>query len=124
MTDLSEIARRYIDVWNEREAETRRKAVSGLWGDDGRYTDPLADVTGAAGIDALIGGVQEQFAGHVFRLGGPVDTHHDIARFTWELVPEGGDGTVDPVVAGFDVIVAGSDGRLRHVYGFLDKVPA
>jgi SnoaL-like domain len=124
MTDFSEIARRYIDVWNERDAERRRKGVADLWGDDGRYTDPLADVAGVDAIDALIGGVQEQFAGHVFRLAGLVDAHHDMARFTWELVPEGGDEAVESTVAGFDVVVAGTDGRLRRVHGFLDKVPA
>jgi hypothetical protein len=25
----------------------------------------------------------------VFALGGPVDAHHDIVRFTWELGPHG-----------------------------------
>jgi hypothetical protein len=121
MTDFNQIALRYIDAWNEPDAARRGKAVADLWGDDGGYTDPLADVTGPEAINTLIGGVREKFAGHVFRLGGPVDAHHDIARFTWELVPEGGE---EAAVVGFDVAVAGADGRLRHVYGFLDKVPA
>jgi hypothetical protein len=30
---------------------------------------------------------------------------------------------VEPVVVGFDVAVAGDDGRLATVLGFLDKVP-
>ncbi len=121
MTDFNDLAHRYIDAWNETDAAARRKAVAQLWADDGGYTDPLADVAGPDAISGLIGAVHEQFAGHVFRLGGPVDAHHDIARFSWELVPAGGD---EATVIGFDVVAAGQDGRLRHVYGFLDKVPA
>ncbi len=61
------------------------------------------------------------FPGHVFRLAGDVDAHHGIARFGWELVPATGG---EPLVVGFDVAVAAADGRLRGVYGFLDRVPA
>ncbi len=45
--------------------------------------------------------------------------HHQQARFTWGL----GAGS-EPVVIGFDVLVAGDDGRIASVYGFLDKVPS
>ena len=44
-----------------------------------------------------------------------------IARFGWELIPEGGH---ESVVVGFDVAVLAEDGRIKQVYGFLDKVPA
>jgi hypothetical protein len=121
VTDFSDVANRYIDAWNEPDAAARRKAVAELWAEDGGYTDPLADVAGPDAISALITAVHDQFAGHVFRLAGPVDAHHDVARFGWELMPAGGG---EAIVVGFDVAVAGPDGRLRHVYGFLDKVPA
>jgi hypothetical protein len=49
-----------------------------------------------------------------------VDAHHQQARFTWGLGPEG----AEPVVIGFDVAVTGEDGRITSVHGFLDKVPA
>lgn len=71
-------------------------------------------------IEAVIAGTREQFPGHIFRLLGNVDAHHDIVRFGWELVPEGGD---ESVVAGFDVAVVTENGYVRNVYGFLDKVP-
>ncbi|UQX12286.1 hypothetical protein [Candidatus Mycobacterium methanotrophicum] len=60
-----------------------------------------------------------QFPGHVFALAGPVDAHHDDARFTWGL---GRDGD-DPLVISFDVASVGADGRLARVVGFLGKVP-
>ena len=100
MTDFNDLANRYIDAWNEPGDQRGRTAVAELWTEHGSYTDPLADVTGPAAIDALIAGVRAQFSGHVFRLGGAVDAHHDIAGFTWELVPAGGD---EATVIGFDV---------------------
>jgi hypothetical protein len=49
-----------------------------------------------------------------------VDAHHNLARFTWNLGPEGG----EPIVVGFDVAVLTEEGRISQVHGFLDKVPA
>jgi hypothetical protein len=51
-----------------------------------------------------------------------VDTHHSQARFRWGLSPGEAPTGAEPVVEGFDVAVAGSDGRLTVVLGFLDKV--
>jgi hypothetical protein len=67
----------------------------------------------------VIAGAQAQFPGLVFRLAGLVDAHHRQARFSWGLGPAG----EEPLVVGFDVAVAGPDGRLTSVLGFLDKVP-
>jgi hypothetical protein len=120
MSDMNELVGRYIDTWNEKDPAARRAAVQALWADDGRYVDPLADVAGHEGIDAVISAVQAQFPGFVFRLGPSVDAHHHLARFTWELGPEG----EESVVTGFDVAVLAADGRIQDVHGFLDKVPA
>jgi len=109
----------YIDAWNATDPAERRGLIERVWTQDGRYTDPLAVAEGRDAIDATIAAVQEQFPGLVFRLGGPVDAHHDLTRFTWELGPDG----ADPVVIGFDVAVLAPDGRVRAVHGFLDKLP-
>jgi SnoaL-like domain len=117
---MQEMAERYLAAWNETDASRRRKLVDELWAEDGSYTDPLADAHGRAEIDGLIGAVQDQFPDFVFTLGGPVDAHHDQARFTWHLGPAG----AEPVVIGFDVAVLNGCGQIRSVYGFLDQVPA
>jgi hypothetical protein len=121
MTDASELVDRYIASWNESDPEARRKAISDLWAADGRYVDPLADVAGVEAIDATVAAAHDMFPGHTFRLAGTVDAHHDIARFTWELVPA---GSAEATVIGFDVAVISEDGRLQTVHGFLDKVPS
>jgi hypothetical protein len=120
MSDLINAVERYLEIWNEGDAEARARKIRELWTEDAVYTDPLASVRGHEGIDVLVGSAREQFPGMAFRLLGEVDTHHDVARFSWGLAP---DGAAEPVVVGFDVAHAAPDGRLAAVYGFLDKVP-
>ena len=110
----------YLAAWNETDDAARRNLISALWADDGVYTDPLASVSGVDAIDAVIAGAQEQFAGMQFVRGDVLDTHHNIARFTWELVPEVG---AEPLVVGFDVAAVDSDNKITSVYGFIDKMP-
>lgn len=120
MTDYQDIAQRYIDAWNQTDAAARRAAVDQLYTEDARYVDPLAVAEGREAIASMIGGAHEQFPGFVFTLAGPVDGHHNQARFGWELGPAGAPA---PIV-GFDVAVTDDVGRIRNVLGFLDKVPA
>ncbi|GAA2300482.1 nuclear transport factor 2 family protein [Nonomuraea roseoviolacea subsp. roseoviolacea] len=120
MSDINELVQRYLAAWNETDATARRAALAEVFAEDATYTDPLVSVRGLDGLDATIAAVQGQFGGLVFSLGGAVDAHHDIARFTWNLGPEG----AEPLAVGFDVAVIGEDGRITQVLGFLDKVPA
>jgi hypothetical protein len=111
---------RYFEAWNATDRDALAKAVAAAWSTDGSYTDPLAEVRGHEGIAAVIAAAHEQFPGFSFRPAGPVDGHHDIARFGWELV-NAADGTAP--VAGFDVITLDGEDRIRSVHGFLDRVP-
>jgi hypothetical protein len=111
---------KYLEAWNETDATRRRVAISTLFTEDCQYVDPLAAVSGQAALASLIGQVQGQFPGLRFSLAGKVDTHHDQARFTWHAAPV---GASEPVVVGFDVVLL-DGGRIRSVYGFLDRVPA
>jgi hypothetical protein len=119
MTTFDDTARAYIAAWNAQDATERQDAVAAVFAPDATYTDPLAGVTGQDAIAALIEGAHQQFAGWTFRLSGPVDGHHNQARFTWTLGP----GEQDLVV-GFDVVRLDDTGRITEVLGFLDKVPA
>jgi hypothetical protein len=117
---FDDLAHRYIATWNETDPVARRQQVEQLYTEDARYTDPLADAVGREAIAATIGAVQEQFPGFRFRLDGPVDAHHDQARFGWQLGPVGDEAPI----AGFDVVISDGEGKLRAVLGFLDRVPA
>ncbi|MFP3991436.1 nuclear transport factor 2 family protein [Streptomyces sp. E11-3] len=121
MSDLNSTVTRYLAIWNEADADKRAAAIAELFTADAPYIDPLAAVEGHEGIGAVIAGARDQFKGLIFELIGKVDTHHNIARFQWGLVTEPGS---EPIAIGFDVAVTAEDGRIKGVYGFLDKVPA
>lgn len=121
MSDVNAIVDKYLGVWNETDASARRQKISELWAENGVYVDPLSSVSGPDAFDQVVGGVQGQFKGFKFVRGDTFDEHHNIARFTWNLVPT---ENSEPIVIGFDVAVVGEDGRISGVYGFIDKMPA
>jgi hypothetical protein len=121
MNDVMPVIDRYIAIWNETDPIRRRELIARTWTEDARYVDPLVAADGRDAIDDAVTDAQAQFPGFVFRLAGPVDTHHNLARFTWELAPA---PEAEALVVGFDVAVLADDGRLHQVHGFLNKVPA
>ncbi len=115
-----DLVARYLIAWNTTDATERRAVLAEVFTSDARYTDPLADAQGLAAIDATIAAVQARFPGFAFRPLGSSEAHSQLVRFAWELGPEDGDAPI----AGSDVAVLDDDGRMRAVFGFLDRVPA
>jgi hypothetical protein len=111
----------YFAMWNETDPPRRREIIAGAWTPDANYSDPLFTASGAAGLDALVAGVHQQYPGYRFRLAGAVESHHDRARWGWELAgPDGG----APVARGVDFALLAPDGRLREVTGFFAPASA
>ena len=96
MSTIETIVHRYIESWNETDDGRRRRLIESLYLENAGYTDPLSDARGWDAIDRTIAGAQKQFGGLVFSLAGPVDAHHETARFTWHLAPP---GAVEPIRA-------------------------
>jgi hypothetical protein len=117
--EFIELVDRYIASFNETDPTRRRQLVEQLYTEDAAYVDPRAEVRGPAQIDAFLAAAQQQLPGFAFTLGGDVDAHHSQARFHWHATAPGAD---EPAVVGFDVLVA-EDGKVRSVYGFIDKAP-
>jgi hypothetical protein len=120
MTDAAKIAERYIDLWNETDAQNRKALLASAWTEDATYVDPLMKGQGHSEIEALIGAVHERFPDHRFVLKGAADGHGDRLRFTWTLGAPG----AAPVAQGTDFGIVAPDGRLKSVSGFLDHVKA
>jgi hypothetical protein len=118
MTDAAKIAENYIRLWNETDADNRKKLIASAWTEDALYIDPMMKGQGHSEIDALIGAVHERFPGHRFVLKGAADGYGDRLRFTWTLGAEG----AAPIVQGTDFGVVTAEGRLKSVSGFLDYV--
>lgn len=87
---------------------------------DGHLVDPLLDVTGHEALAGAVAMFQEQYPGHRFERTSGIDLHHDLARFTWQIVDP--DGAV--FLAGSDVVALGDDGRITIAVGFFGDVPA
>jgi SnoaL-like protein len=119
MTDVKQIAHRYIELWNERTPNRRRDMLAANWTSDARYVDPLMSGEGHDGVDALISGVQQKFPEFKFTLIGEPNGFGEHVRFSWGLGPEG----VDSAIKGTDFAVLSKDGRIRSITGFLDQVP-
>jgi hypothetical protein len=115
----TEIAEKYFDVWNETDDSKRLALAEQTWTPDSRYVDPNTDVTGAAGFSDMVAAVQQQYPGYGFRLSSAVETHHDVLRFSWEIVDP--DGNV--AMSGIDVGRVAEDGRLASLQGFFGVTP-
>ncbi|MCU1394196.1 MAG: hypothetical protein JWM34_2624 [Ilumatobacteraceae bacterium] len=117
---ITETIDTYLAAYNERDAARRVALIEQAFAPDAELFDPPIEGAGYTGIDEMFATVQGMFAEHKFRRSTGVDTHHGIARYGWELVAA--DGTV--ALAGMDVAVAGSDGKLTRVAGFFGDLPA
>ncbi|MCX4531689.1 nuclear transport factor 2 family protein [Streptomyces sp. NBC_00841] len=120
MTAYEDAVQRYFTAWNAATPEELAKAVAAAFTDGATYTDPLASVRGHDELVAVISGAHQQFPGFEFKLTGAPEGHHDIVRFSWDLVSTA-DGSAP--VAGSDVVTLDDDGRITSVSGFLDRVP-
>lgn len=118
MTDIKNIARGYIELWNERTPSRRREMLATAWTADAKYLDPLMSGEGHEAVDALIAGVQQRFPDFKFSLIGEPNGFGDHLRFSWGLGPDG----VESPIKGTDFAVL-KDGRIRSITGFLDQVP-
>jgi len=86
MADTTTLVDNYIAMWNETDADRRRRLVAETVSDDASYIDPLMEGAGIDGITAMIGAAQSQFPGHRFALVAGPDAHHDRVRFTWSKI--------------------------------------
>jgi hypothetical protein len=117
MADLATLIDGYIATWNEKDSERRRELIARTFTDDASYLDPLMRGDGRDGIDAMIAGVQQQYADYRFKLAEGPDAHNDRVRFSWQLVASAGG---EPVATGYDFGILADDGRLKAVTGFLE----
>jgi hypothetical protein len=117
--DLLQSITDYIASWNETDPDRRAELIAAVWREDGRYVDEMTEAHGRQQIEAMIAGIQQQLPDSAFSLVGQIQLHHDVARFGWQLGPDGG----PPLLTGLDVAVFDAEGRLRQLIGFWDQPP-
>ena len=118
--EIDQFTARYIAVWNEPDAATRKAAVAGLWSADARACTGANEYVGVDAITQRVATAYEKFVlgqGCIFRQLGSTDAHHDGVRISWEMVPASGGNAVS---GGTQFLLLDRAGRVRSDHQFID----
>ena len=119
-TAMADVIDSHLQAYAMADANRRNALVTANWNADGELLDPPLEGRGHAEISALADAVLTHFAGHHFARTTAVDSHHDFARYGWDLV--GPDGAV--AVSGTDVVQFDEAGKLLRIVGFFGPMEA
>jgi hypothetical protein len=134
----TELADRYISLWNEADRDRRRQLIIELWTEDCAHIlqppQEIREIAARPGIgmsarlearghDALAAraaSAYEQFVsgGHLkFRRRDNVERVGDAVKFNCEMVATNG----DVAAVGLDFLLLAPDGRIRRDYQFIES---
>jgi hypothetical protein len=132
----AKLAKTYVALWNEPDADRRRRMIATLWVQDGRHIlqppqeireiaeqpgiamTAILEAHGYAEIEARAVSVYEHWVaseGLSFRGRDDADRLADVVKLHWEAVAQ--DGTVSAV--GLSILVLAADGRIERDYTFI-----
>jgi hypothetical protein len=132
----TQLAEKYLALWNEPDADRRRRLIAELWTQDGRHIlQPPEEIRAIAArpgialtatleargyeeIEARAASVYEHWVGSEglsFRGRDDAQRLGDVVTFHWEAIAE--DGQVSGV--GLDFLVLAADGRIERDYTFV-----
>jgi hypothetical protein len=136
MTDAQAFAEKYVGLWNEPDADRRRRMIAELWTEDGRHIlQPPEEIRGIAAqpgiglaaileargyaeIEARASSAYEHWVGSEglsFRGRGDAERLGDVVKFHWEAVAKDG----ERFAVGLNFIVLAADGRIARDYTFV-----
>jgi hypothetical protein len=131
-----EVAESYIALWNEPDADRRRRMIAELWTEDGTHVlQPPQEIRELAAqpgiamtailtargydeIEARAVSVYEHWVGSEglsFRGRDDADRLGDVVKLHWEAIAK--DGTVSAV--GLSFLILAADGRIERDYTFV-----
>ncbi|CAG7646811.1 hypothetical protein PAESOLCIP111_05246 [Paenibacillus solanacearum] len=122
MVDVQLFLRRYNEVWNEPDAERRRRRIAELWTEEGAHYMETNAFVGHVAIEDRIRSTYERYVGtgeYIFEIDSSFNYHHDAVRLRWFMVPQSG-GNV--VAAGTVFILLDQYGRIQTDYQFSDAI--
>jgi hypothetical protein len=132
----AELAERYLALWNEPDADQRRRMIAKLWVEKGRHVlqppqeireiaaqpgiamTAILQAQGYEEIEARAASVYDHWVGSEgfsFRGRDDADRLDDVVKFHWEAIAK--DGTVFAV--GLSFLVLAADGRIECDYTFI-----
>jgi hypothetical protein len=132
----AELAEKYMALWNEPDADRRRRTIAELWTEDARHIlqppqevrqiaaqpgiglTAILEARGYEEIEARVGSAYEHWVGSEglsFRGRDDAERLGDVVKFHWEAV-----GKDDEVFAvGLNFLVLAADGRIKRDYTFV-----
>jgi hypothetical protein len=118
MPSAEQLIDAYCAAWNEPAPAARTEQLEAVLAQTARYTDPRADVMGAAALSAHIETVRATRPGSRVVRATAIDQHHDIARFGFRVVS----GNGAELLHGLDIIQLTDDGRIATLIGFFGSL--
>ena len=131
-----DLANRYVAVWNEPDAGTRRKAIEQLWTEDGVHLlEPPEEIAkrateigvtaslearGYAELERRVTRAYDEFVApgqYEFVPHGEAAELRDLVKLRWAMVPAGGG---EPLAIGIDLLLLAPDGRIFTDYQFIE----
>jgi hypothetical protein len=131
-----DLANRYLAIWNEPDADTRRQTVEQLWTEDGVHLleppEEIAKRAAEIGVGAtlearghaeLVRRVSQAYDEFVapgqyeFVRHGAAAAIRDLVKLRWAMVPAGGG---EALAIGIDLLLLAPDGRIRADYQFIE----
>jgi hypothetical protein len=130
------LAEKYLALWNEPDADRRRRMIAELWTEDGRHIlQPPQEIRAIAArpglaltatleargheeIEARAAGAYEHWVGSEglsFHGRDDAERLADVVKFHWEAVAK--DGQV--IAVGLVLLVLAADGRIERDYTFI-----
>ena len=136
--DPKELVSRYVAVWNEPDPELRRKAIHGLWTQDGAhilqppqeiresatglgFTSTTLEAHGHDELEVRVTRAYQEFVASgefTFRPRDNANRLHNVVKFNWEMVPSGGGKAAG---VGLEILLLDEDGRIKIDYQFIES---
>lgn len=113
MENFMKFIDRYVEVWNEPDAEQRRRTIEALWVPGGANYTQSMEATGYEALDDRVTSAYEAYVRsgkYRFRRAGPPVAHRNAVRVQWEMVTP--DGSVASVGLDFLILARWSEERV------------
>ena len=131
-----DLANRYVALWNDRDADRRRRTIAELWTHDGRHLvqppqeiraiaaqpgiglSAILEARGHEEIEARVASAYGHWVGSEglsFRRRDDAEQLGDVLKFRWEALDRDG----ELFAVGLHVLVLAADGRIERDYTFV-----
>jgi hypothetical protein len=114
--EITALLTRHVAILNSLDEASRPPAIAEVYAENLHFVDPHQEFTGRVHFNGFVQNLHRQFPGAIFRLAQPIDTHHTIARLSWQFGPPANPAAV----TGQDIAVV-ADGQIQALYVFLNK---